>query len=69
MSRCCRCDGCRNQWAEAEGEFCPHCNYPGNDKRSLLARLDGERVWATVLLLLAVGTVWAFIYHKVWVLL
>lgn len=39
MSRCYRCEGCRNQWAEAEGEPCPFCNWPGKDTRHWIVRL------------------------------
>lgn len=38
MSRCYRCDGCRDQWSEAEGEPCPHCGFPGGDTRGWLER-------------------------------
>lgn len=34
VSRCYRCDGCRNQWEEAEGKPCPHCNWPLKDTRT-----------------------------------
>lgn len=40
MSRCQRCNGCRNQWAEGEGEPCPHCNYPRPDTRTARVRVD-----------------------------
>lgn len=38
MSRCYRCNGCRDQWLEAEGKYCPHCNFPGIDTRSIIER-------------------------------